>query len=275
MKDLFAIVFLCLCATQASADSMETILERGIIEVAVYKDFPPYSYTENGKPQGIDVDIANEVAKKLGVRAIFRMVGADENMSDDLRNNVWKGHYLGGGTADMMMHVPYHPEYSSEEDLVLFLTPYYEERIVFAYDTEQIPPPTGLEPFLKHKVGVELDTLADFILLGSMQGKLIRNVLHYRTVSQAVEGMKNSETTAVLAPRGELEVALSGEERYKIVDVALPKFSQRIWNLGVGVKFTNTALGENLEQAIRELEASGEIEQVFNRYGISYQPPGS
>jgi hypothetical protein len=31
---------------------------------------------------------------------------ADEEVGDDLRNMVWKGHYLGYGPADVMLHVP-------------------------------------------------------------------------------------------------------------------------------------------------------------------------
>ncbi|MES9929292.1 MAG: transporter substrate-binding domain-containing protein, partial [Candidatus Thiodiazotropha sp. 6PDIVS] len=78
--------------------ALQRIHERGVLEVAVYADFPPFSYrSERGRIVGIDVDIAQALAKRLGVVAAIRAVGADENMEDDLRNNVWKGHYLGGG----------------------------------------------------------------------------------------------------------------------------------------------------------------------------------
>ena len=44
----------------------------------------------------------------------------DENMNDDLRNMVWKGHYLGYGPADVMLHVPVDNRLMAENDKVQF-----------------------------------------------------------------------------------------------------------------------------------------------------------
>ncbi|MCG7963221.1 MAG: transporter substrate-binding domain-containing protein, partial [Candidatus Thiodiazotropha taylori] len=113
--------------------ALQRIQERGVLEVAVYADFPPFSYRgERGRIVGIDVDIAHALAKRLGVVAAIRAVGADENMEDDLRNNVWKGHYLGGGVADVMLHTPFDEAFAEENDRVSFIAPYYREQIVFA-----------------------------------------------------------------------------------------------------------------------------------------------
>ena len=46
------------------------------------------------------------LAECAGREAVAAAVPADENMADDLRNMVWKGHYLGFGPADVLMHVP-------------------------------------------------------------------------------------------------------------------------------------------------------------------------
>jgi ABC-type amino acid transport substrate-binding protein len=84
-------------------EGMEAIRKRGSLRVAVYNDFPPYA-TAGGK--GIDADIARAIAGKLGLTAQVVGYNAGEDMNDDLRNMVWKGHYMGTPPSDMMMHVP-------------------------------------------------------------------------------------------------------------------------------------------------------------------------
>jgi hypothetical protein len=55
---------------------------------------------------GIDIDLARALAGALDLKLSLLPFNADENMNDDLRNMVWKGHYLGYGPADVLMHVP-------------------------------------------------------------------------------------------------------------------------------------------------------------------------
>ena len=90
-------------ALPAWADGLETLRQRGRLRIAVYNDFPPYSI---GGGKGIDADLGRAIAAKLGLAAEIVGFNADEDMNDDLRNMVWKGHYLGTQPADLMLHVP-------------------------------------------------------------------------------------------------------------------------------------------------------------------------
>ncbi|WP_460483671.1 transporter substrate-binding domain-containing protein, partial [Escherichia coli] len=72
-----------------SADTLDKIREKGNLEIAVYEQFAPFSYRSEGRSYGIDVDIGKALAEKLRVAVAVRLVGADESMEDDLRNNVW------------------------------------------------------------------------------------------------------------------------------------------------------------------------------------------
>ena len=104
-----------LCAT-AFSRSYDDIVESDEIVIAVYSDFQPFSYIENGKEKGIDIDLAHAIAKKLGVKLRLRWMTADENVDDDLRNNLWKGHFLNRTVADLMLRVPYDRDYSLLRD---------------------------------------------------------------------------------------------------------------------------------------------------------------
>ncbi len=53
----------------ARADTLEEIMKRGTIRIAVPQDFPPFgSVSKAMKPEGYDVDMAALIAKDLGVK---------------------------------------------------------------------------------------------------------------------------------------------------------------------------------------------------------------
>ena len=85
---------------------MEKIRASGVLKVALYKENEPYSDGNLAGMTGLDVSLAQALAKQLQLTPSFLPFDAGENMGDDLRNMVWRGHYLGYGPADVMLHVP-------------------------------------------------------------------------------------------------------------------------------------------------------------------------
>lgn len=66
---LAAISSLALSPTLALADALEDIAAAGVLKVAVPQDFPPFgSVGADMAPQGYDIDMANLIAGKLGVK---------------------------------------------------------------------------------------------------------------------------------------------------------------------------------------------------------------
>lgn len=58
-----------LSATVARADALDDIQKHGVLRVAVPQDFPPFgSVTADLKPQGLDIDVATLIARKMGVK---------------------------------------------------------------------------------------------------------------------------------------------------------------------------------------------------------------
>ena len=123
---------------QVNHASYDDIVERGWLEIAVYEDFPPFSYRDGAELKGVDVEPGRLIAEGLGVRAVFREQAADETVDDDLRNTIWKGHYLGGGVADLMMHVPYDREFALRNGQVVSAANYLP-----LSTAEELPPEWG------------------------------------------------------------------------------------------------------------------------------------
>ena len=261
-------------ALPVMADGFETIRQLGRLRVAVYNDFPPYSLA-GGK--GIDADIARAIAAKLGLTAEIVGYNADEDMNDDLRNMVWKGHYLGTQPSDVMMHVPVDEYLARANDKVRIFGAYHVETLALARNPERVPKAlagsaaVALEIFTREKIGVETASLADSFLLGVLNGRLRENVVHFKTVADAAQGMAEGKVAAVLAPRAELEAAVKGQAK---VVLDSPKFAELkvdSWPLGMAVKVEDQALAEAIGGALAGLKADGTIADIFKRHGITHQ----
>ena len=271
---VLAVVCAAASFTQAASSRLDDIREVGEITVAVYENFPPFSFREGNQLRGIDVEIAREFAAKIGVKPAIRVVGADESVEDDLRNNVWKGHYLGGGVADVMLHVPFDRELQQRNDRVRLVGAYYREQLVIALSSEHHPHSDVLELFTREKVGVELDTLADFYLLTANGGRIRNNVVHYTNVADAVTALLQRRLAGVMAPRSEIEGA-AGKRSDELVLVEpgrLPGLLRTGWDLGLAVKQEHDALAEAVQTAVGELHSTGRLAEIFAAYGVTYQP---
>ncbi len=261
--------------TATDPDSqLAKVKAKGILEVAVYKEFPPYSYLEKGVAKGIDVDLAKELAKRVGVSASIRLVTPDENVEDDLRNNVWKGHYLGGGVADVMLHAPVDRDFAKMVDQVSFISPYQLERLVFAFDTRKVGQQPTIANFTSQPIGVELDTLSDFYLLRAVEGKISPNIHHYKNLTEAVAALKAGEIAAIMGPQGEVEGLLTEKPDSIVVQrLVTPGLSRDTWALGLAVKASHEDLTATLNTAMAAMVQEGVVEKVFKDYGVTYQPP--
>lgn len=263
-------------ALPARAGALEDIRRKGRLRVAVYQDFPPYSF--DGR--GIDVDLGRALAERLGLQAEIAWFNPDEDMNDDLRNMVWKGHYLGTQPADVMLHVPVDPHLAAQNDKVRIFGPYHLETLAVARSAARVPPLSGsaavaLEVFTREKIGVELASGSDAFLLGVLNGRLRNNVAHYRSVAQAVAALRAGEVAAVMAPRAELEAALGGDGAYPVGAVKMPELRVDSWPLGLAVKSDASELAQALGEALIGLQRDGSVGRIFARHGVTHLVPGA
>ncbi len=271
---LKALAALPLClALPAVADALETIRQRGRLRIAVYNDFPPYSLA-GGK--GIDADLGRAIAARLGLAAEIVGFNADEDMSDDLRNMVWKGHYLGTQPADLMLHVPVDEGLARANDKVRIFGTYHRESLAVARNPQRVPALAGsaavaLEVFTREKIGVETATLADAFLLSALNGRLHENVVHFTTVAEAGRALTAGQIAAVLAPRAELEAALAGQQQVVLESANFAELKIDGWPLGMAVKAEEAALAEAVGAAVADLRRDGSIAAIFRQHGITYQ----
>jgi len=72
---LFAATAMLAGAVQAKADAMADILKKGVVRIAIPLDVPPFgSVNQERKAEGFDLDMAEMVAKALGVKLEVQQV---------------------------------------------------------------------------------------------------------------------------------------------------------------------------------------------------------
>ncbi|NQY21952.1 MAG: transporter substrate-binding domain-containing protein [Campylobacteraceae bacterium] len=281
MKNILFLAFIILSFLHSR--SLDEILEKNNIIIAVYENFPPYSYIENGMKKGIDIDIAKKIAKKMKVNITWYWTGSDENLEDDLRNVIWKGHLIHKTKADVMFRIPFDYDFIRQTDkstgelsneLVVMKSPYHAERWVIVTNKKVIKEFKSLAIFKYHKIGVEIDTLPDSYLSSSFRGSLSSNVKHYRSIFTAIKDLKDGKIAAVAGLKSQLQYALdynNNKDKY-FMSEKIP-YTRSIWDLGLAVRTDFRALSYELDGHMSDLYKSGEIQKIFEKYNVVYEKP--
>lgn len=258
-----------LCASEPVRADQETAAPSGILKVAVYNDFAPFS--DNGS--GIDIDLARALAEKLGLKLSLLPFKAGDDLNDDLRNMVWKGHYLGYGPADVMLHVPVDRALMAANDKVQIFAPYYHDTVRLVRSTKTVPSFDDIDSLLGKKIGVEGDSISATVLLGEQNGKFRDGVKIFTSAIEALEKLKAGELDAVLASRSEIEFVFKSNPDYPLEEVSFPRLPRQGWVVGMAVKKGEVDLARQLQTATDELFESGEMAKIFAKYGVQVARP--
>ena len=102
-------------ASLASADALDDITKAGTIKIGIFEDFPPFaSLGSDMKIQGYDVDMADALAKGLGVKAELVGITGQNRIP-----------YLSEGKVDALLSIGYSDERAQVVDFTDPYAPYY------------------------------------------------------------------------------------------------------------------------------------------------------
>ncbi|SFM63433.1 substrate-binding periplasmic protein [Marinobacter zhejiangensis] len=263
----------------------DAILESGYLNVGVYQNFPPYSYLQDDEPAGVDVELGRQIAAAMGVEFRVHWIVPDETLEDDLRNNVWKGHYLAKTRiADVMLRVPYDKTFAYMRDStgevindqVVMFGPYQREQWQIAFDSTQLESVPTMAVFQYHHIGVQVDTLPDFYLTSAFAGRMRDKTRHYRNIAEAFEAMVGGEVTAVMGMRSEIDFELARQDgdRLQSANNGFPGITKQVWDIGMAVKHTHRQLGYAIEAIVDGMVRNGEVASIYEAHGLRYSIPG-
>jgi len=255
---------------------MEKIKARGVLKVAVYKDNAPYSDGTHADMQGVDVSLAKALAAKLNLQLALLPFDAGENMNDDLRNMVWKGHYLGYGPADVMIHVPVDRYLMNENKQVLIFGAYVREHLVVLHSSSKVTHVENPEDLQGRTIAAEKGSGAASALMGYRGGLLRDKVSIFKDGVDAAKAVTSGQMDAAYVSRAQAEAAIHASAEkggWVLSSINLPGVLPAGWPLGFAVKADNTQLASALDDALAALRQSGELLTIFKSHGLTLSAP--
>ncbi len=255
-------------AGTVGAATLVKVKDRGSLIVGLYHDMPPFHVTGIG----IDVDVAQALADTLSVKLSLLPFHADESMNDDLRNMVWRGHYLGYGPADLLLHVPVERGLMDANPQVEILAPYYRERVMMARSLAQMPVFDALPQLAGQRIAVPGQTIAGWLLLGADDGAYKTQLTtQWKDGAECARALQRGEVSVVAGLASELESVLRGDPKYAITPMPSPRAPREGWAAGLAVKSDATDLALALQAAINQLGSSGALKQIFARHNVEWR----
>lgn len=232
------------------------------LTMATNAAFPPYEYKDGDNFVGIDVEIATEIAKKLGMeleiadvefgsiiggvqsgKYDFGMAGM--TVTDERKESVnFSNTYA---TAVQSVIVPADSTYKSFEE---FYT---------GFDAEGNP--TGVKDGIK--IGVQQDTTGDIYSSDKPEkwGFGEDNVTRYKVGADAVQALKTNKVTAVIIDNEPAKAFVAANDGLKILEGAYAEEEYAIC-----VSKENNELLEKINKALDELKADGTIQKIVDKY---------
>lgn len=254
--------------TTASATTLAKVRERGTLIVGIYEEMPPF----HSAGKGIDVELAQALADALGVKMTLLPFHADDSMNDDLRNMVWRGHYLGYGPADVLMHVPVERPLMDANPRVAIFAPYYRERVVLARNLERVPTLDAMSKLAGQSVAVPGQTLAGWLLLGADGGAYANQLLtQWKDGTECARALRRGEVTVAAGLASELESELRGDARFAIELMPSPRAPRDGWANGLAVKSDASDLARALQAAMNQLAQSGRLGAIFASHNVDWR----
>ena len=243
----------------------------GVVEVVVH-GLPPGLGSHVHWDRKLDAELARALANGLGVQPSVLPFAAGENMSDDLRNMVWRGHYLGWGPADVLLHVPVDRPLIESSPQVEIFGPYWRERVVIARDLSVIPKLDSLDDLKNRRIAVPGLSLAGWLMIGAENGRLREQLqTDMGNGVDAAQMLRRGEVPVAAGLRSELESILRDDPRYAITPLPIPRAPRDGWAVGMAVKRSATDLARALQGSLNDLAEQGRLREIFATGGLAWQ----
>ena len=216
----------------------------GVLTMATNAEFPPYEFHDGGEIVGIDVEIAEAIAEKLGMTLEIEDIAFDSIIPEVDSGKADIG--LAGMTVseDRLKNVDFSEPYTTASQVIIVKN---ESDIA------------GPDDLAGKYIGVQLGTTGD--IYASDYEEEGSTIERYSKGFEAVQAMMQGKIDAVVIDLEPAKVFVSENEGIKILDEALT-----VEEYAIAVKKGNTELVEKLNGALAELKDSGELQAIIDKY---------
>jgi len=262
------------CSSAGNATNMlDAVQNRGLLRVVSDPNFRPQSFYDQliGRWRGFDVDVASEIARRLGVDVQF-----SSGVFEDVQAGNWQPEWdLSVGSMTIT------PQRSERLD---FTSPYYFDTAAVAVQEDDTSIGNMETDLAGKTIGVTDGSTYESYLRGSLelpgQGEipsLIDDplIVTYETDADAIDALSAGDLDAVISARPEMQEAIAnGTATIKIVGG--PLFTEELAAAVVkDAPLDNASLVQRVSQIIDQMHTDGTLSDLSDKwYGTDLtQPP--
>ena len=236
--------------TAAGSASAPAAASGKVYRVAMNAEFAPFeSMNEKNEVQGFDVDLMNAMAE----------VG---HFKVEYKHQPWESLFaaLKNGDVDMLASaVTINDE---RKQTMAFTDPYFEiTQVILVPQNKEIKSVDDLKK--ARKVGVVTGNTGDTAvskILGSNSDKIAR----FENVTLVIKELENGGLDAVVSDSAVVGNYLKNNGNKGFTMVAVPDFE--VEHYGIAVRKDDEATLKVLNDALKQVRASGEYDKIFNKY---------
>ena len=225
--------------------------EKTTLVMATNAAFPPYEYKEGDNFAGIDIEIAQAIADKLGMTLEIK--------------DVEFGSIVGGvQTGKFDMGIAGMTVTDERLESVNFSTSYATGiQVVIVTEDSAIKSLDDLKGDGSMKFGVQQDTTGDIYASASVEedGYGEENVIRYKTGADAVQALKTGTVQAVIIDNEPAKSFVAANEGLKILDGTWVEE-----NYAIAIAKENTELLNDVNNALAELKTEGKLDSIISKY---------
>ena len=161
-------------ATASAEATLEKIKRTGVMTSANTFSYPPFGFIEDGKQVGFDVDLGNEIARRMGVKLTFEAI--------DFRGIIAA---LTSGRVDLLITgMVYTPDRAQRID---YSEPYFDGGVAAAFPPDR--PISKPDDIIGKRVGVEIGSAGDKYVREKYESRV--EIKTYDTVFLALKDLEN------------------------------------------------------------------------------------
>ncbi len=232
----------CLASCGAKDDSK--------LVMATNAEFPPYEYMEDGKIVGIDAEIAQAIADKLGKELVIENVDFDSIIV-----GVQQGKYdfaMAGLTVtdERKEQVDFTETYATGKQVIIVKN---DSKITKADDL--------FAEGANHKIGVQLATTGDLYCTWDIEDEELGTVERYNKGADAIMALQSGKVDCVVIDNEPAKVFVDQNEGLKILET-----EYIIEDYAAAVGKDNPELMEDINNALKELIADGSVQKIIDKY---------
>lgn len=236
MKKVLLLVFMLIFLVGCGKNENELIM---VTEAG----FAPYEYYDNGEIVGVDVDIANEIAKEMGKKLVVKDVAFDS-----IINEVKTGK-ADFGTAG----ISYSDERAEEVDFSVNYS--VSKQVVIVKENSAI---TSTKDIDNKKIAVQLGSIADTYVTDNYKNA---EIVRQKKYLAAIEDLKSDKVDAVVMDELPAKEIISSNNGLKILEGSLANDSY-----GMVVKKGNSELLNIINKVLNRLKEEGKIEEFVIKH---------